>query len=153
MAEPVSWAAVAVMFVGAVSGGISAKKAAEMNSKIMRDNADSQRKAAGQAEETQRRQSRQVLGEQRASIAQAGIGFSGSSADIMEKSSAAAELDALTALYEGRTKATSLENSAQITQWQGNRARTGGYLAGAGSLLSGAADYQANSNKNTKASA
>lgn len=70
--------------------------------------ADQQARQAGQrasaAEEAQRREARQVLGGQRAAIAQSGTSFSGSNMDIMRQSTTAAELDALNIQYAGNVE-------------------------------------------------
>lgn len=133
--------ALGVGLAGATYGARTAKKSADMNANILNQNAETQMAAAGQREEAHRRQVRLIAGEQRAAIAQSGTGFGGSAADIMEKSSANAELDALTIRYDAMTRKTAFENEANTMQWQGRRARTGGYLSAASSLLSGAASY------------
>lgn len=128
---------------GAIYNGTSAKAAADANANVMRNNASMDAAAAGQREEAMRRNARQVAGQQRAAIAESGGGFGGSAADIMAQSAAAAELDALTVRYDAETRAIALGNEATITQRQGKRARTAGYLDAAGSMLSGAANYSA----------
>lgn len=73
----------------------------QFNIKAQEQNASLVAQQAGAREEQQRRESRYLLGAQRAAIGQSGVGFGGSSADIMRQSSAAAELDALNIRYAG----------------------------------------------------
>lgn len=111
MSDPYSWA----MIIGAVVSGVASYQQGKAQEKMYRAQADINEMnaeneaqnaiAAGQAanarEEQQRRAARQVLGEQKAALAQAGIGMGGSAADIAEQSAINAEMDALGIRYEG----------------------------------------------------
>lgn len=68
-------------------------------------------------EEQQRRESRQLLGTQRAAIAQSGVGFGGSSADIMRQSAASAELDALNIRYAGDLERMGILNEIEMRKY------------------------------------
>jgi hypothetical protein len=61
-----------------------------------------------------RRESDQLLGAQRAAIAESGTGAGGSNGLIMAQDAALAELDGLTERYEGRLKMTELDNQADL---------------------------------------
>lgn len=60
----------------------------------------------------QRQRAGQVLGEQRAAIAQSGFGAGGTMGDIVRQSVAGAELDALATRYEGRVRSTEMRGQA-----------------------------------------
>lgn len=73
----------------------------QFNNKVTEQNAALAGQQASAREEQQRRESRNILGTQRAAIAQSGVGFGGSSADIIRQSETSAELDALNIRYAG----------------------------------------------------
>jgi hypothetical protein len=149
-----AWAAAASAAVGAYSayqGGQTAKANArsqqdadKYNATIASQNAAVARQQASAREEAQRRQARQVLGEQRAALSQAGIGLAGSAADVYGASANAAELDALNIRYEGELDARGLLAQSSLSSFEGQvagrNARTAsqaGGLNAASSLLAG----------------
>lgn len=126
----------AMSAVGAVAGGYAQKsqaeaqaKAAEYNANLTKMQADVERSQSAAREEQQLRRGRQVLGAQRAAIAQAGAGFGGSMADIMEESATAAELDALTMRYEGDLRSKGLLAQAEGDLYGARAARAAGKQA------------------------
>lgn len=115
------------------------------NATIAEQNAAVKRQQYVAQEEAQRRQAKQVLGEQRAALAQAGIGLSGSASDVYGQSAARAELDALNIRYSGELDARGLlaqsdqyRYDASVNRMNATSARRGGYLNAASALLSGA---------------
>jgi hypothetical protein len=157
MADPVSAslmiAASAMQAVGAIQQGKMAQaqgqaqqNAANYNARMKEIEAGITREQTNAREEQQRRQARQVMGRQRAAVAQAGIGWGGSALDIMEESATFAELDALTIRYEGDLKAKGLLAEAEYDRYSGavaaamgKAAKKASYVSAAASLLSGAA--------------
>ena len=139
--EALMIASTAMNAIGAIQQGNAARASAEYNAKILEQNAVVERQQASAREEAQRRQSRQVLGQQRAAFAQSGGGMGGSAADVMEQSGIMAELDALTLRYEGDLRARGMEVSASQERFAGKQAQRQGYFAAAGSILAGAGDY------------
>lgn len=150
------YAAAAAAVVGAYSAyqggkateaGFKAQaQADDYNAQVAATNAATARQQAGAREEAQRRQARQILGTQRAALAQAGIGLSGSAADVYGQSVANAEVDALNIRYEGDLEARGLLAGATLDTYSGQVARTNaktakraGYLDTASALLSGGA--------------
>lgn len=116
------------------------------NAKVAETNAAVARQTASAREEAQRRQARQILGEQRAALGQAGIGLSGSASDVYQSSAARAELDALNIRYEGEREATGLLAQAEQSKYEAKAnlmnaksARSGARLSAAAGLLSSAA--------------
>lgn len=150
-----AWASAASAVVAAVSyvqagknadaQGRAAQQAADYNAEIQAQNARVARQQAGAREEAQRRQARQVLGEQRAALSQAGIGLGGSAADVYGQSAANAELDALNIRYEGELDARGLlaqsalsTYGGQVDRMNGKIGKQAGYTNAAASLLTGA---------------
>lgn len=161
MADPVTIgillaASTAVSAAGAISAGQAAaaqanaqNEAQKYNAAIKEQNAVLARQQAGAREEQSRRQSRQLLGQQQAALAQAGIGVGfGSALDIEEQSAVRAELDALTIAYEGELQAKGLLAAAQqdlfygqMAKAKGENERNASYISAGASILSGAAQY------------
>lgn len=122
---------------GAVTQGVDAHAAGNANGAALGQQAHVAQSQAYADEQTQRRQSNQVLGEQAAAIAQAGGGMGGTSAKVAEQSGISAELDALNIRYGGTMKASGLMAQAQAEKAQGRSALVqSGFLAGA-NLLKG----------------
>lgn len=137
--------------IGAVAGAANQKagyesqsRAAEYNATVSKQNQDAARAHAAVKEDQVRRKAALVLGEQRAAIAQSGLGASGSMLDIYDESEINAEMDALNVRYEGEMTARGYGNQVNLENYQASsaksnagRAMTGGYLGLAGSLLGG----------------
>lgn len=150
--EYVMMASTVMQAMGAISEGNAAAaqakaqgRALEANAQIQRDNARQASREASAAEDSQRRQARQVLGKQRASIAEAGIGFTGSSLDIVNQSTLNAELDALNIRYEGEMRRRGLINDANFTQFEADQSfaaakqyKRAGYMKAAATIMDGA---------------
>lgn len=134
-------AATGVTALGQIAAGQAAADAASTNARAMRAEADIARQQGNAREEAQRRRAREVLGQQRAAIGQAGIGWGGSASDVLEASAAAAELDALNVRYESELQARGLLNQASLTEWEGKQAKRASRVAAASTILGGAANY------------
>lgn len=144
-------ASTAVAAYGAYQQGQAAEatyksqaQAADYNATIQSQNATVARQQAAAREEAQRRRTRQILGEQRAAIGQAGIGLGGSAADVYGQSAANAELDALNIRYEGELDARGLLAQSELTRYEAKAdrmnaksAKRAGYVNTASALLSG----------------
>jgi hypothetical protein len=121
------------------------QQSANYNATIQEQNAALARQQANAREEAQRRASRQMQGEQRAALSQAGMGLGGSFGKILAQDAAAMELDALNIRYEGDLQARGLLAGAEMSRWEGQvagvnarSARRAGTWDAATSLLSGA---------------
>ena len=135
---------------------------ARYNAEVARRGAEAARRNAetirqvGEVEAARHRQkSSDLLAQQRAIYAAAGVEFEGSPLLVMQETAARAEQDALGILYNYRVKAAEqerqawkMETGAGLTEWEGgrqadlqrysgNQAATAGWLGGATSLLKG----------------
>jgi len=151
---PLMVASTAISAIGAIQQGKAAEAQAEAqdqankyNARVKEIQAGVEREAAGRREEQQRRKARQVLGEQRAALAQSGIGMMGSALDIEEQSATAAELDALNIRYEGEMAAKGLLYDAEAEKFEGRanlaagaNAKKASYLKTGSAILSGGTD-------------
>ncbi len=129
---------------GAISQARNAKAAASANATMMRQQASLARAQGNARQETQLRRAREILGQQRAAIGQAGVGWGGSAQDVLEQSATSAELDTLNIGYEAELQALGLMNQASITDWEGRQQRNAGYISAASSLLNSTANYFGN---------
>lgn len=124
--------------VGAIQQGQAANKAAQYNASVMEQDARrAQDEAATRAGETARR-TRQALAATRAGAAENGFALSGSIDDLLGQTERQGNLDALTAVYEGRVRSDSLRSQANITRFEGKNAQRAGYTRALGSLFSAA---------------
>jgi hypothetical protein len=120
----------------------------DYNAAVARNSATAALNESTAAQAAQRRRARELLGEQRAGIAQSGTGFGGSNADIMERSTTLSELDALNLAYEGDMKAKNYlaqagmeDYNAALNRRNARTAKTAGYLGAGRSLLVGVGSY------------
>lgn len=149
--------AAGVSAVGAIAQGNAQKaqadsqaEAAQYNATIANQNADTALQAGNANEEAQRRKSAAELGQQRAGMAENGIGLdSGTATDLTESSAMNAELDALNARYNGQVQARDYKAQAALGQQQasssraaGQAAQTSGYLTAGASALSSYGRYK-----------
>lgn len=158
----ISIASTAFGVLGAISQGNTAgdnyEQSAAMNdynAAVARNQSTSALSESAAAQSAQRRRAREVLGEQRAGIAQSGTGFGGSNADLMEQSQTLAELDALNLAYEGDLKSKGFLEQSKIegvsaasNRRNAGSARTSGYIGAGRALLVGAGSYGQGRNTN-----
>lgn len=120
--------------------GRDAQRIGEYNARLAETEAKIERDKAAREEEAHRRDLRQLQGRQRASIAQSGTGYGGSTGLLLEQSDAAAELDALNIRYAGQLRSMGLLSEAAMSRARGSNARRQGNLLAGAELLSGASD-------------
>jgi hypothetical protein len=111
--------------VSALVEGRQARVETDIQQKVLgqkisweKQNLDIAGQQTSQAEEAQRREARQLMGAGRAAIAQSGVGFGGSSADIMKQSATNAELDALNIRYAGTIERMSILNEIGMMEFE-----------------------------------
>jgi hypothetical protein len=97
----------------------------EMNALALKQQAGTVNEQANLEEETQRKQARQVAGEQRAAMAQAGTGLlSSTNQNLAVQSAKAAEQDALNIRYGGLLEAHGLMANSAQSAWQAKATRS-----------------------------
>jgi hypothetical protein len=133
-------AATAVAAASAIASAQAASADSKAQAEQARLNAEAVRQQNAMREDFVRQQSGAALGEQRASAAQSGFDpSSGSLLKLQSDSAKAAELDALSARYEGELMAVSLENEANMLGWRSKKTKQQGYVNASAILLDGAA--------------
>lgn len=125
---------------GTYASAQSQHDAANYNAAIAKNNATS---AAQQGEfdaQQIRDKNRRTIESQRNSFAANGIvPDSGSAADVRADSSQQGEMNALMAIYTGRTSANAYDAQARLQSMNASNAMTAGYIGVGGTLLSGVA--------------
>lgn len=137
----------------------AAADAERYNAAVARNKAENLRAAYDQKEEQQRRQARIIIGQQRASAAQSGVGLGGSVADMEMQSMMNAEMDSLNIRYQGSTESQGLLAQADMNDYNAGNYRAAGksavsnsYMAAGAGLLSGAAKLFTPASATTKPS-
>ena len=138
------WTAAIVAAVGVVSSLSQAqqqKSAAKYNEKLAENQAVGARQEAAAAADRQQRQSAKTIGTMQASYAASGVSTEGSPLEVLEESARNAELDRLTILWNGESRAQGYQNTAELERSRGKNAMASGYLSAAGSAMKGFAMF------------
>jgi len=126
----------------------SAQNAANYNATVDAQNAQAAQAAGSANEMRQRRENNQIMGAQRARVAETAGGFTGTNVGALNQAGTNLELSALNERYGGMMQARGLLAQANLDQFQGivagqnAKAYTrAGYIGAASSALSGASSY------------
>lgn len=128
--------------------------AANYNEALYKQQAEQSMAQANNQSNLQAKQAAQVLGKQRAGIAESGIGFAGTGSDLIDQSAVNAEMDRQNILYSGLINAQSLNAQGEQASYQADVAQSqigntimSGYIGAGSSILSGAGNYMGYQNK------
>lgn len=127
----------------------SQAQASDMNAKTYEENAKRVARENSIKEDNIRREQARILGRQRAAMAESGTGLgTGSNLDVAVEDTRMAELDALTARYQGDTERTGLLAQAGMSRYeagvyrnQAKSARTQGYIGALGNAIGAGVSY------------
>ena len=133
-------ASAAVSSVGSIVAGNQAAAAANAQAQANDNAAKVAETEASINEAAVRNQNKRLLGKQIAGNAANGVELSGSPLDFTLDSLVDAEMEALTARYQGQTQGNNLRTQASMDRYSAKAAKTNGYLGGAAALISGGAD-------------
>ena len=126
---------------GQYESGREAKKAADYNAEISKQQADMTRQRAALNEFKKRKEMGIVIGEQQAAYAKAGVvTTTGSPIDVMTDSIANAELDIAIDNYNNEVAARGYESEAERELEAGEAAAEEGMIGAGTTLLKGAAE-------------
>jgi len=122
-----------------ILGGIASANAADATAQLKEMQAvQAQDQAALKASEVSRR-TKQTLAASRAGAQQNGFELSGSVGDLLGQAETQGNMDYLTAIYDGSSRATGLRNEASAARAQGRGAMLGGIIGAGTNLFSGLA--------------
>ena len=130
---------------GQHKAGQDAKRQAQEQAVLDRQQGQDASNAALQEESTQRQNARQFLGRQAAAFAEAGVG-PGSSTSVMNQSAINAELDALNIRYRGQLTKYGYDYNARSAIREGRSAARNSNLMAGATLLKGVSNYYAGAN-------
>lgn len=136
MAAPVMIAAGVLQAMGTIQSGNQADKIGSANARALEAQAGSVRAATVEREGMVRSRNRQELSKQRAALLQNGIDPASGTALIgVTQSTYDAELDALTARYEGMLQAQGIDQQAAMSRYEGKARKKASRVSAAGQLL------------------
>ena len=123
---------------GSIQQGKAAKKAAEYNAAVQRNQAIAARQKAEFDADRQRQVAAAQRAQARAGFAKGGVVMEGTPLLVLESSAEQAELDAQAILYGGDVQATGYEAQAGLSELEGKSAQQAGYIGAGTTLLTGA---------------
>lgn len=135
-AETASLVATGIGAAGSLVGGFAQASASRRDAKISDRNAEIAQQQASARQDLIRREARKLKGAQRAAGGASGL-TQDSLFDVMEDSAMEAELDALTAGYEGKLQARSYRSAADAQRYDANSSIFAGVTGAAAEALSG----------------
>jgi len=140
-----SWLPTALMVVGTTMSAVStyqqakaASDAAKYNAELARQQAETIEKVGELEKEKLERRKRQILGQQRAAYAQAGVRVgSGSPLEVMADTAAQIELDIAAQEYNTRIGISRARTKAEIQEMYAKQYKRAGLLGAGSTLLTG----------------
>jgi len=131
----------ALSMAGTAVSAIAEKRAQDFNARVSDiQGAQAVEQAAIKASEIQRRGT-QTQAEARTAIAQSGLELTGSQLDLLKQQQRQIELDALSAVYEGRVAQASAQTENRLARSRGRSALLAGVMGAGQQALSGRASY------------
>lgn len=126
-----------VSAMGAMSAANAEANAAKYNASIAERNAQIAKNKGIADEAAKRRETRRMLGKQRAAIGASGLQAVGTPLLALEETAALGELDALTIRDNANKDQTSYKMDANLSRMRAKSAKRAGTLRAAGALLGG----------------
>ena len=123
--------------VGTIGAGQAQENAAEYNAKVQEQQAQIANDQAGAKASEIATRTRQKQAGVRAASLESGLELSGSVNDVLDTVQSQGTLDAMTAIYDGTTRAQGLRNSVELERAKGKSAASASYLGAGSSLLTG----------------
>lgn len=128
--------------VGSIVSGISQNSAAKANAKASDNAAEVAQDQAARRADAIRQNAHRLRGEQSAAYGASGVTQEGSPFSVMQDSEYEAELDALTATYEGKIQADSLKAQGRAQRRSGHEAVVAGVVGAGTAALSGYGNWK-----------
>ncbi|WP_395017727.1 hypothetical protein [Dongia sp.] len=134
-------AAAAVQAVGSIVSGASQNAQARGQAAYSKANAGLAEQQAQTQAQAIREKARRLAGQNRAAIGASGVDLAGSYLDALADSDINAELDAQTALWNGKVEAANHLAQAKASKKAGSSALVGGLFGAGTSAISGYANW------------
>jgi len=126
---------------GSLLEGVASQRAADYNAKVANIQARQSAEQGALAASEVSRQLNQRLAGGRAAAANSGFENSGSVKDLLKQVERSGNMDMLTAVYDGRTRAAAARSSANTQKAAGSSALWGGVLGAGAQAMSGMSDF------------
>jgi hypothetical protein len=130
-----TWAPYAVQAVGSLVSGVSQYSQAKSQAVYAKANAGIAEQQAQSQAQAIREKARRLSGQNRAAMGASGVDISGSFLDALADSDIDAELDARTALWNGKIEAMSQRGQARAAKARGESALVNGIFGAGTSAL------------------
>ena len=142
MADPVTWAYIAVSVIGAAQSADSARRANNTSADMARTNAIVATQQGDANAAAQHRRNLMLMGAQ---VAQAGasgtVASEGSALDVIASSAAQGALDEQTIKYNSKIRARGYTDTATLDNMAAKNQQTAGQLKAGSEILSGGSTY------------
>lgn len=127
--------------VGSVASTVASTRAADAAATIAKRQGQQAKEQGALAASEATRRSRQAAAQARAGALESGLGLEGSPLDVVNQIQRQGEMDALTAVYEGKVAASGRKADANLSRSRA-RSEIGAGIIGAGTrAMGGALDY------------
>jgi hypothetical protein len=139
-----AWAPIAmaaVQAVGSIVSGVSQNAQAKSQARYAKANAGLAEQQGQSQAQVIREKARRLSGQNRAMIGASGVDLAGSFLDALADSDIDAELDAQTALWNGKLEARNYRAQAKASKAAGSSALVGGFFGAGTSAMSGYAGW------------
>ncbi len=134
-------ATAAAQAVGSIVSGVSQNAQARSQAATSKANADLSEQQSGTQALAIREKARRLAGQNRAAIGASGVDLAGSYLDALADSDINAELDAQTAIWNGKVEAANHRAQAKASRKAGTSAFVGGFFGAGTSAISGYANW------------
>jgi hypothetical protein len=136
-------AGAALSAVGSIASGLSQQSEARRQAAYLNANADLAERQGQSEAQIIREKARRLAGQNRAAVGASGVDIAGSFLDALADSDIDAELDAQTALWNGKLEATNYRAQARSAKASGRSALLGGVFGAGTSAISGYGNWYA----------
>lgn len=139
MALPLMAAGTGLSAVGSLYSGQAEANASKFNAAVADRNAGLARQRGVFEQGQLKRSASQILGAMRANIGASGVRLEGSPLDVLDNSTAQAQMDQVMVKYNSELQAMGFEQEAAANRTRAKTAKTMGRIGAASSLLMGGA--------------
>lgn len=134
-------ASTAASIVGSAASAKASSDAALINARVAKNQGQQALEQGALAASEATRRSRQAAGQARAAALESGLGLEGSPLDVVGQIERQGQMDALTAVYEGKVAASGRKVDAQLSQRRARSEQTAGIIGAGTRAMGGFMDY------------
>jgi hypothetical protein len=132
-----SIAGTAISFIGQRNAATAANQTAKYNAQIQRSQAVQETEVAKENARRKQRENSQIIGRQRAMLAQSGLAMEGTPLAVLGETAMTLQRDILDLGYDAATRARALKAGASMSIWEGKQQASAMKTASVGTAISG----------------